>query len=113
MDVYNWNRQVEPAGRFNEEWQYTKSPQNSYVDDGYLVLKAIHESNHHGMNQYTSARLNTANKYAWKYGKVVARIQLPYGQGAWPAFWMLGANIDEHGGETPWPQSAEIDILEL
>ena len=31
----------------------------------------------------------------------------------WPAFWMLGANIDEAGGDTPWPKSGEIDILEL
>jgi beta-glucanase (GH16 family) len=26
---------------------------------------------------------------------------------------MLGSNIDENGGDTPWPQSGEIDILEL
>ena len=50
---------------------------------------------------------------AWRYGKIAARIQLPYGEGIWPAFWMLGANIDENGGDTPWPQSGEIDILEL
>ena len=26
---------------------------------------------------------------------------------------MLGDNIDENGGDTPWPQCGEIDILEL
>ena len=26
---------------------------------------------------------------------------------------MLGANIDENSGDTPWPQSGEIDILEM
>mgnify|MGYP001824532336 CR=1 FL=1 len=31
----------------------------------------------------------------------------------WPAFWMLGANCTEAGGDTPWPQCGEIDILEL
>ncbi len=40
-------------------------------------------------------------------------MKLPQGEGIWPAFWMLGANIDENGGDTPWPQSGEIDILEL
>jgi beta-glucanase (GH16 family) len=65
------------------------------------------------MDQYTSARLNTANKRTWRYGRIAARIQLPHGRGVWPAFWMLGANIDENGGDTPWPQSGEIDILEL
>jgi len=109
-----WNRQIVEAGRFNEEWQrYTDNIKNSYVEDGYLVIKAIHEADIHGMDQYSSARLNTANKAAWKYGKIVARIQLPFSEGVWPAFWMLGANINENGGDTPWPESGEIDIIEL
>ena len=114
LNADNWNRQVEKAGRFNDEWQrYTNSPKNAYVEDGNLVIKAIHESEDHGMNQYTSARLNTAGKQTWKYGKIAARIKLPKGQGIWPAFWMLGANINENGGDTPWPQCGEIDILEF
>jgi beta-glucanase (GH16 family) len=40
-------------------------------------------------------------------------MKLPQGEGIWPAFWMLGSNIDENGGDTPWPQAGEIDILEL
>lgn len=110
----NWNFQVEKAGKFNDEWQrYTNSSENAYIENNQLVIKAIHESDKHGMDQYTSARLNTANKQSWKYGKIAARIKLPYGEGIWPAFWMLGANIDENGGDTPWPQCGEIDILEL
>ncbi len=114
LNLENWNRQVVYAGRFNDEWQrYTDSVENSYVENGNLVIKAIHESNEHGMDQYTSARLNTAQKQTWKYGKISARIKLPEGEGMWPAFWMLGANINENGGDTPWPQSGEIDILEF
>lgn len=110
----NWSFQIEEAGRFNEEWQrYTNSDQNAYIENNNLVIKAIHESDTHGLDQYTSARLHTANKQSWKYGKIAARIKLPHGKGIWPAFWMLGANIDENGGDTPWPQSGEIDILEL
>ncbi len=110
----NWNFQVEPAGRFNEEWQrYTNSSENAYIENNQLVVKAIHEGESHGMDQYSSARLNTANKQTWKYGKIAARIKLPEGKGIWPAFWMLGANINENGGDTPWPQCGEIDILEL
>lgn len=109
-----WNRQVEPAGRFNQEWQrYTDDEKNAYVKDGNLIIEAIHEGKTHAMNQYTSARLNTAQKFNFTYGKVVARIKLPQGKGIWPAFWMLGANIDENGGDTPWPFTGEIDILEL
>ncbi|MEL6624323.1 MAG: glycoside hydrolase family 16 protein [Bacteroidota bacterium] len=114
LDGRNWTYQVEPAGRFNDEWQrYTSSTQNAYIDNECLVIKAIHESDAHGMDQYTSARLHTANKHTWTYGKIAARIKLPKGQGIWPAFWMLGANINENGGDTPWPQCGEIDILEL
>jgi beta-glucanase (GH16 family) len=114
IDATNWNFQVVEAGRFNGEWQrYTDSSENAYIDQGCLVIRAQHESDKHAMDQYTSARLNTANKRAWTYGKIAARIQLPYGKGTWPAFWMLGANIDENGGDTPWPQSGEIDILEF
>lgn len=114
LNMDNWTYQVEKAGRFNQEWQrYTDSENNAYVKDDCMVIKAIHESNTHGMDQYTSARMHTANKQTWKYGKIAARIKLPYGQGIWPAFWMLGANIDENGGDTPWPQTGEIDILEL
>ncbi len=114
LDKKKWNRQVEPAGRFNGEWQrYTKSKKNAYVENDQLVIKAIHKGKKHRHNQYTSARLNTAGKFSFKYGKVVARIKLPKTEGIWPAFWMLGDNIDENGGDTPWPFCGEIDILEL
>lgn len=114
LDTTNWNRQVEPAGRFNEEWQrYTESPENAYIENNQLVLKANHESDTHGIDQYTSGRLNTAGKQSWQYGKIVTRMKLPYGEGLWPAFWLLGDNIDENGGDTPWPFCGEIDILEL
>lgn len=114
IDSTKWNFQQEPAGRFNEEWQrYTTSTENAYVENNQLVIKAIHESDTHGLDQYSSARLNTAGKFSFKYGKISARVKLPYGEGIWPAFWMLGANIDENGGDTPWPFCGEIDILEL
>ncbi len=114
IDKNNWNFQVVEAGRFNDEWQrYTDSNENAYIEDNCLVIKAIHEGDVHGIDQYTSARLHTANKQSWKYGKIAARMKLPQGAGIWPAFWMLGTNIDENGGDTSWPQSGEIDILEL
>lgn len=113
LDLKNWTRQILPKP-YNEEWQqYFDHKENSYVKDGYLVIKALHISDKHGDKQYTSGRLHTGGKHAWKYGKIAARIQLPYGQGIWPAFWLLGKDIDEIGGKTPWPKCGEIDILEL
>lgn len=114
LNEKTWNRQVVKAGRFNEEWQrYTADPKNAAVVDGKLEITALHEGNTHGMDQYTSARLNTAQKKSFTYGKLVSRIKLPQGEGLWPAFWMLGTNIDENGGTVPWPDCGEIDILEL
>lgn len=114
LNEANWNRQIVPAGRFNEEWQaYTDSADNAWVEDSCLIIRALHTGEEHGHDQYTSARLNTAGKQSWTYGKVAARMQLPYGEGMWPAFWMLGSSCNENGGDTPWPQCGEIDIMEL
>lgn len=57
---------------------------------------------------YTSARLKTQGKFDVQYGYIEARIKLPYGQGIWPAFWMLGSDV----GTVGWPNCGEIDILE-
>ena len=102
------------AGRFNDEWQrYSDSADNAYIDSGCLVIRALYTGETHAPGAYTSARLYTVPENGWQYGKIAARIQLPFGKGIWPAFWMLGSNVDENGGDTPWPRSGEIDILEM
>ena len=60
------------------------------------------------VDSYTSARLNTNGKQTFTYGYMVARGRMPYGQGIWPAFWMMGTNI----GSVGWPTCDEIDIME-
>jgi beta-glucanase (GH16 family) len=78
---------------------------NAYVgDDGYLHIVARNLG--HGV--FTSARLKTQGLQSFLYGRVEARIKMPAGQGFWPAFWMLGDNIET----TPWPGCGEIDIME-
>ncbi|MGE5498191.1 MAG: family 16 glycosylhydrolase, partial [Syntrophothermus sp.] len=90
-----------------EREYYTNRSQNAYIDNGSLVIKAIKEI-YNGYD-YTSARMKTQGKFSVKYGKIEARMKLPYGQGIWPAFWMLGTNISSVG----WPACGEIDIMEL
>jgi beta-glucanase (GH16 family) len=90
----------------NELQYYTDRPQNVTVQNGYLLITAIKES--YQGSSYTSARLLTKGKFEQAYGRFEARIRLPYGQGMWPAFWMLGADIDTN----PWPGAGEIDIME-
>ena len=93
----------------NQELQYyTDRPENVALDgNGHLVIQAQQES--FGGMPFTSGRLKTQGKITKKYGRFEARIQNPYGPGLWPAFWMLGENIDE----VSWPQSGEIDIMEM
>jgi beta-glucanase (GH16 family) len=63
---------------------------------------------YYGPCQYTSARLLTNKRFEAAYGRVEARIKVAKGAGLWPAFWMLGTNLDQVG----WPQGGEIDIME-
>jgi len=91
----------------NELQYYTKQRiENSRVTNGKLLIIGRKESFNNA--NYTSARLVTDGKKSWTYGKVDARIKLPKGQGMWPAFWMLGQNINTVG----WPKCGEIDIME-
>ncbi len=91
----------------NQELQYyTDRSDNVTVENGFLLITAREES--FAGSQYTSARLITQDKFEQEFGRFEARIRLPFGQGIWPAFWMLGADIDEN----PWPGAGEIDIME-
>ncbi|MBK6382342.1 MAG: glycoside hydrolase family 16 protein [Chitinophagaceae bacterium] len=92
----------------NSELQYyTNRPSNAQKDgSGNLVITARSES--YAGSGFTSARIKTKNLFEQSYGRFEARIKTPTGPGLWPAFWMLGSNIDA----TPWPQCGEIDIME-
>ena len=90
----------------NRELQYYRK-ENTSVHNGYLTITAKKES--FGGKEYTSSRLTTEAKKEFLYGRIDFRAKLPKGQGIWPAFWALGANIRT----TPWPFSGEIDIMEM
>ncbi|AEE47228.1 glycoside hydrolase family 16 protein [Cellulomonas fimi] len=101
-----WSYDTGAGGWGNAELQsYTTSRSNSALDgQGNLVITARREAD----GSYTSARLQSNDKVELKYGRVEARIQIPRGQGIWPAFWMLGADFPQ----TSWPSSGEIDVME-
>ena len=90
----------------NEKQYYTGRSENAYVQDGILHIRANKES--YEGSGYTSTRMITKGKFSFTYGTVEARIALPVGKGIWPAFWMLGENIDQ----VSWPACGEIDIIE-
>ncbi len=109
-DSTKWTYEVgNNNGNNNESQYYTKRIENARIEDSALIIEARKEA--YSGFQYTSARINTyANNLSWKYGKIEARMKLPYGQGIWPAFWMLGKSYYNGIG---WPACGEIDIMEL
>lgn len=108
IDSSKWTHEVNCSGGGNQEQQcYTDAPENSFVSDGTLKIVAMPAADGADL-PYTSARMVTKDKGDWKYGRFEIRAKLPFGQGTWPAFWML--STDEVYGT--WPRSGEIDILE-
>jgi beta-glucanase (GH16 family) len=92
----------------NSQLEYdTNRPENASLDgDGNLVITARREAY---MGQpFTSARIKTQGLFEQTYGRFEARIKLPYGPGIWPAFWLLGSDVETVG----WPECGEIDIME-
>jgi beta-glucanase (GH16 family) len=106
-DASKWGVEVGGNGWGNNEMEYyTARTNNLRIEDGKLVIEAVHED--YQGKPYTSGRLLTQGKSSWTYGLFEARIKIPRGQGIWPAFWMLGTSITTN----PWPNCGEIDIME-
>lgn len=111
-----WRMQTGGGGWGNEELQYyTDGTGNASLDGaGHLAIVARRadppaREDRYGGYGFTSARLNSKDRVAFRYGLVEARIRIPQGRGIWPAFWMLGSDIDEVG----WPRCGEIDVMEV
>jgi beta-glucanase (GH16 family) len=104
----------------NEQEYYTNKSANLKTDGkGKLVIKAIKLDIDNPKDnyitywcvscEYSSAKIVTRGKLTFKYGTIEARIQIPEGEGMWPAFWMLGVSRPSCDG---WPSCGEIDIME-
>ncbi len=110
LDLSKWEPMIGNGcpgicGWGNNELQYYRA-ENATVGGGTLKITARRQN--FGGAQYTSARLRTKNKGDWTYGRFEMRAKLPFGQGMWPAFWMLPTD-DVYG---TWAASGEIDIME-
>lgn len=110
-DPKKWVFETGATGNGNNELQiYTDRTDNigytTHNGEGCLRITALND-NYQG-HAYSSARIKTDGLFSQAYGRFEARLQLPYGPGIWPAFWMLGADYNKVG----WPQCGEIDIME-
>ncbi len=110
IDTLKWSFAIGTGGNGwgNHELEfYTGRTENADIENGNLIITARKEK--YQKQDYTSARMKTALKGDWTYGRVEARIKVPEGQGIWPAFWMMPTD-SKYGG---WPHSGEIDIMEM
>ncbi len=109
-DPSKWTYELGASGFGNGELQnYTNKEKNAsyttYNGEGCLKITALKDGD--GAT-YSSARIKTEGLFEIRYGRIEARLLLPYGPGLWPAFWMLGSDYSEN----PWPACGEIDIME-
>jgi beta-glucanase (GH16 family) len=114
-DPRYWNYDLgDGRGWGNRELEFYTNSNAKMNGRGSLAITALQISPkkkqvcYYGYCEWSSSRITTKNKVWIKYGTIEARIQMPLGKGTWPAFWMLGRNIDE----VSWPNSGEIDITE-
>jgi len=114
-DLRYWNYDLgDGRGWGNRELQIYTDMNAKTTGRGSLAITALKitpknkQICYYGYCEWSSARITTKEKVWIKYGTIEARIQMPAGRGSWPAFWMLGQNIDE----VSWPNSGEIDITE-
>lgn len=110
INTQKWNHENWWPGYVNNELQsYSDAPANSYIRSGILNI-VMRKANPFDLNNpaYTSARMNSAGKGDWTYGRFEIKAKLPKGQGMWPAIWMMPTE-SVYG---PWPVSGEIDIME-
>jgi beta-glucanase (GH16 family) len=107
-DTTKWSYNIGNWGWGNNELQYytTDKLENAKIEDGNLVITAIKDLKD---STWTSARLTTQGKVAFKYGKVEFRAKVPIARGTWAAGWLLG---DAYRDEISWPYCGEIDVLE-
>jgi beta-glucanase (GH16 family) len=109
-DPAMWAYDIGGDGWGNQQLEFNTDRVENVSQDGSEQgnLRIVAREESYEGNDYTSARIKTQGLAEQKYGRFEARIKLPEGQGLWPAFWMLGANVDEVG----WPDAGEIDVME-
>lgn len=102
------------CGWGNGERQWYLESQNRQDGNGSLTISAQRFENtstqncYYGKCEWRSGKITTFNKVSFTYGYMEASIKAPKGAGTWPAFWMLGTNIQT----VPWPRCGELDIWE-
>jgi beta-glucanase (GH16 family) len=109
---------VKTAAYHNELQAYTSRTSNARIEHGLLIIEARQEALYG--KQYTSARINTMDKFSFTYGTLEVDMMLPKGRGTWPAAWLMprknkysaGAYGIANNDKLAWAMNGEIDFVE-
>lgn len=101
--------------RNGETQRYTNT--NAEVSDGILALRGLKD----GDGNWTSSSIISKGRFAFMYGKIVARVRACNYNGAFGAFWTLGDTFEfgynEWGSPSTlgewWAWCGEFDIMEF
>jgi hypothetical protein len=117
LDRSRWNVRITGPIHNDELQAYVDSPDTIYVvpeqqapgaRNGALIFHPRYRPGYvspEGQRfDFVSGRIDTRERFDFRYGSAAARVMLPSGPGLWPAFWLLGYGA--------WPESGEIDVLE-
>jgi beta-glucanase (GH16 family) len=83
-------------------------PATACTDNGFYGCERQGGGGGNVVNPIQSARLRTAETFAFKYGRVEFVARAPKGDWLWPALWLMPVNA-AYG---TWPASGEVDIFE-
>ncbi|MBR5943166.1 MAG: family 16 glycosylhydrolase, partial [Clostridia bacterium] len=83
---------------------HTDDDEQLNVSDGMLNMTVTPDR--YGSYEMQGTYMSTSGRFALSYGKVEIRAKLAYGNGQFPAFWMMPTDMMNMGG-------GEIDIMEI
>lgn len=114
MSKWSFDTSRNKVGWYNGELEYYSAdrPENLRLENGHLIIELrkdpeqLRKLPDWGKQKYSSAKIQTKDKVAFRTGFVEVSAKLPCARGTWPAIWMMPQ------GDTPWPEGGEIDILE-
>jgi beta-glucanase (GH16 family) len=111
VDENTWNFDIGngDGGWGNQQLEYDTPYTTNVALDGEGHLQIIARQESYSGFSYTSGRIHTKDKVSLGYGRYEARLQMPFGTGLWPAFWLMGSDYEVVG----WPSCGEVDIMEI
>lgn len=118
LDRTKWNVRTTGEVYNNEQQAYVDSSETIYIVGSDEIPGVTHQAlvihpryrpgyvtSEDNTFDFLSGRIDTKNRFDFRYGTVAARILLPAGAGLWPAFWLMGNGA--------WPEIGEIDVMEF